>query len=72
MRATASGFCYHVGAIVAGFVAPVLSYIAISYNVGFGIAMLVGTVVGLISFIICLLLGPETKGQVFVSDVVAT
>ena len=72
VRATASGFCYHVGAIVAGFVAPVLSYIAISYNVGFGIAMLVGTMVGLISFVICLLLGPETKGQVFVSDVVVT
>jgi hypothetical protein len=50
----------------------VLSYIAISYNVGFGIAMLVGTMVGLISFVICLLLGPETKGQVFVSDVVVT
>jgi hypothetical protein len=32
--------------------------------------MLVGTTVGLISFIIALLLGPETKGQVFESDVV--
>ena len=38
----------------------------------FGIAMLVGTMVALISFVICLLLGPETKGQVFVSDVVVT
>jgi MFS transporter, SHS family, lactate transporter len=72
VRATAAGFCYHTGAIVAGFVAPVLTYIAVTYNVGFGVAMLVGTLVGLASFIVCLLLGPETKGQVFVSDVVVT
>ena len=31
--------------------------------------MLVGTTVGLVSFIISLLLGPETKGKEMVSDI---
>jgi MFS transporter, SHS family, lactate transporter len=70
VRATAAGFCYHQGAIFGGMVAPVLTYIAVNFHVGFGVAMMVGTTVGLISFIIAVLLGPETKGQVFHSDVV--
>lgn len=68
VRATAAGFCYHQGAIFGGFVAPVLTYIAVTYNVGFGVAMLVGTTFGLLSFIVALLLGPETKGTVLVAD----
>jgi MFS transporter, SHS family, lactate transporter len=68
VRATAAGFCYHQGAIFGGLVAPVLTYLAVTYNVGFGVAMMVGTTVGLVSFIIALLLGPETKGQVFDSE----
>jgi len=70
VRATAAGFCYHQGAIFGGFVAPILTYFAVNYNVGFGVAMMVGTTVGLISFIIAVLLGPETKGHVFESNVV--
>jgi SHS family lactate transporter-like MFS transporter len=70
VRATAAGFCYHQGAIFGGFVAPILTYFAVNYNVGLGVAMMVGTTVGLISFIIAVLLGPETKGQVFESNVV--
>src|SRR4051794_32903597 len=70
VRATAAGFCYHQGAIFGGLVAPVLTYLAVNYNVGFGVAMMVGTTVGLISFIIAVLLGPETKGHVFESNVV--
>ena len=68
VRATAAGFCYHQGAIFGGLVAPILSYIAAAYGVGFGISMLVGTVVGLISFCIALLFGPETKGKILVAD----
>ena len=45
-----------------------LTYIAVNYNVGFGVAMMIGTTVGLVSFIISLLLGPETKGKEMVSD----
>src|SRR6516162_4473876 len=68
VRSTASGFCYHQGAIWGGFVAPILSYFAISAGVGFGIPMLVGTVGGLIVFVITLLYGPETKGALLVPD----
>jgi MFS transporter, SHS family, lactate transporter len=70
VRATAAGFCYHQGAIFGGFVIPVLTFIAVNYDVGFGVAMMVGTAVGLISFIIAVLRGSETKGQVFESGVV--
>jgi SHS family lactate transporter-like MFS transporter len=68
VRATAAGFCYHQGAIFGGLVAPVLTYIAVNYNVGFGVAMMFGTTIGLVSFIISLLMGPETKGKEMVSD----
>jgi MFS transporter, SHS family, lactate transporter len=51
-------------------VAPVLTYFATNYQLGFGIPMLVGTVVGAISFVLALLVGPETKGKVLVPDLV--
>ncbi len=72
VRATASAFCYHQGAIFGGFVAPVLAYFAIEHGLGFAIPMLIGTTVGLLSVIAALLCGPETKGQVFQSDLVVT
>ena len=72
VRATAAGFCYHQGAIFGGLVAPVLSYIATAYGVGFGVSMLVGTMVGLVSFCLALLFGPETKGKVLVADLAVT
>jgi SHS family lactate transporter-like MFS transporter len=70
VRATASAFCYHQGAIFGGLVAPVLTYIAVTYDVGFGVSMLVGTVVGAVSPILALLVSPETKGKVLVPDLV--
>ena len=70
VRAAASAFCYHQGAIFGGLVAPVLTYFAINYNLGFGIPMLVGTVVGALSFVIALSFGPETKGKELVPDLV--
>ncbi|MBV9827364.1 MAG: MFS transporter [Alphaproteobacteria bacterium] len=69
IRATAAAFCYHIGAVTAGFVTPILTYFAVEYKMGFAQPMLIGTTVGLISFIIALLLGPETKGKVLISDV---
>jgi SHS family lactate transporter-like MFS transporter len=68
VRAAASAFCYHQGAIFGGLVAPTLTYFAINYHLGFGIPMLVGTVVGAVSFVFALLLGPETKGKELVPD----
>jgi SHS family lactate transporter-like MFS transporter len=68
VRATAAAFCYHQGAIFAGLGAPGLTYVAINMGYGFARPMLVLTSGGLISFIISLLLGPETKGKVLIAD----
>ncbi len=68
VRATAAAFCYHQGAIFGGLVAPVLAYFAINYNLGFAIPMMIGTVGGLVSFTLALLVGPETKGKVLTAD----
>ena len=68
VRATASGFVYHQGAIFGGFVAPVLSYFAIEQGLGFAIPMLVSTIVFLILVVIFVLMGPETKGKVLTAD----
>jgi MFS transporter, SHS family, lactate transporter len=68
VRATASAFCYHQGAILGGLVAPVLAYFATIYNMGYAIPMFVGTVVAAVSVVIALSLSPETKGKELVSD----
>jgi MFS transporter, SHS family, lactate transporter len=68
VRSTASGFSYNVGAVFAGFVPPVISYFAVELQLGFATPMLVGTVVGAASVATALLMSPETKGKVFVSD----
>jgi SHS family lactate transporter-like MFS transporter len=68
VRATASGFCYHQGAIFGGLTAPVLTYFAINLQLGFAIPMAIGTLGGLVSFIAALLLGPETRGKVLTAE----
>jgi MFS transporter, SHS family, lactate transporter len=70
VRATASGFCYHQGAIFGGLVGPILAYLAAVWQTGFAIPMLVGTVLGAVSFILATMLGPETKGKELVADLV--
>jgi SHS family lactate transporter-like MFS transporter len=70
IRATASAVAYHQGAIFGGLVAPILTYFAVDYHLGFAIPMLIGTTFGLIMVIISLLLSPETKGQDYTSDLV--
>jgi SHS family lactate transporter-like MFS transporter len=70
VRATASAFCYHQGAILGGLVAPVLAYFAINYNLGYAVPMAVGTIVAAVSVVIALSLSPETKGQELVADLV--
>ena len=72
VRATAAGFCYHQGAIWGGLVGPLLAAWAATLPNGFVIPMLVVTVLSEIVFIIALLLGPETKGMVMVSDITLT
>lgn len=68
IRATAQAFCYHTGAAVGGFVPPVLTYFAVERHMGFALPMLIGTVGGLISFVITLFFSPETKGKELRAD----
>jgi MFS transporter, SHS family, lactate transporter len=68
VRATASAFCYHQGAIFGGLVAPILAYFAVNFNLGYATPMLVGTVVAAASVVVSLLLSPETKGTVLVAE----
>ena len=69
VRATASGFCYHQGAIWAGFTGPILTYFAATQPMGFTIPMLVTTTGAAIIFVLTLLYSPETKGKVLVSEI---
>ena len=68
VRATASGFIYHQGAIWGGLVAPVLTYLAVQMNFGFAIPMMISTMFFLVIVVIAVLLGPETKGKHLTAD----
>ena len=70
IRATATAFCYHQGAIFGGLVPPLVTYFATSYDLGFTTPMLVGACVGAASWTLALVFGPETKGKVMVPDLV--
>jgi MFS transporter, SHS family, lactate transporter len=72
VRATASAFCFHQGAIWGGFVALVLSFFAVYFDLGFAISMMVGTCVRALSFACPLLFSPETRGKVPVADLQVT
>jgi MFS transporter, SHS family, lactate transporter len=69
VRATASGFCYHQGAIFGGLMGPLIAYFATTWDLGFALPMLIGTWAGLASFILAVLCGPETRGKEMVADV---
>jgi SHS family lactate transporter-like MFS transporter len=68
IRATATAFCFHQGAIWGGLVPPLLTYFATSYDIGFTIPMLIGACVGAVSWTLGLFFGPETKGKVMVAE----
>jgi len=70
VRATASGFCYHQGAIFGGLVGPFIAVFAIDWHLGFAIPMAIGTLGALVSFILALFFGPETRGKELVADLV--
>jgi SHS family lactate transporter-like MFS transporter len=70
VRATATGVCYHQGAIFGGLVGPLLAYFATDWHLGFAIPMMIGTLGGCLSIIASILLSPETRGKELVSDVV--
>ena len=68
IRASASGFVYHQGAIWGGFVAPVLTYFAVDKGMGFAVPMMWATIISLLFLVVGVYLGPETKGKVLVAD----
>ncbi len=68
IRATAAAFCYHMGRLPGGFVPPVPTYFAVERHMGFAVPMVIGTVGGLISFVITLFFSPETMGKTMVAD----
>ncbi|HWD57279.1 MAG TPA: MFS transporter [Stellaceae bacterium] len=68
VRATAAGFCYHQGAIWGGLCGPLLGAWAANAG-GFTVPMMITTVIALGVFVVALLMGPETKGQVMISDI---
>jgi len=68
VRATASGFVYHQGAIFGGLVAPVLAYVAATWQIGFAIPMLIGTTVSCVSLLLAMAVSPETRGKELVAD----
>jgi MFS transporter, SHS family, lactate transporter len=68
VRATASAFCYHQGAIWAGFAFPVLSYFAAGQPLGFTVPMLLSTIGAALVFVVTLLFSPETRGKELVAD----
>jgi SHS family lactate transporter-like MFS transporter len=70
IRGTATGFCYHVGAIPGAMVPPILTFFAITWHLGFAIPMLIGTLFGLANFILSVAVGPETRGTEMVPDLV--
>jgi len=72
IRASATAFSYHIGAIAGGVVPPLLTYFATnpSWKLGFAIPMLIGAMFGLVNFVVALFLGPETRGTEMVPDLV--
>jgi MFS transporter, SHS family, lactate transporter len=68
VRATASGFVYHQGAIWGGLIAPVLTYMAVQMNMGFAMPMMISTIFFLVIVVISVLLGPETRGKRLTAD----
>ena len=58
----------HEGAICGGLVPPI--FFAVNWSLGFAIPMLIGTMFGLINFVVALALGPETKDVEMVPDLV--
>ena len=68
VRATASGFVYHQGAIFGGFIAPLLSYFANELKMGYAMPMMLSTMFFSVLVVIFVLLGPETRGKHLTAD----
>jgi MFS transporter, SHS family, lactate transporter len=68
VRATASGFVYHQGAIFGGLTAPIITYFAVNWHSGFAMPMMIGTMVSALSVAAAVLCGPETRGKILTAE----
>jgi SHS family lactate transporter-like MFS transporter len=68
VRATASAFCYHQGAIFGGLVPLVVTWFAVDWGLGFAVPMMVCACGAIVCYIASLLAWPDTKGQEMVAD----
>lgn len=68
VRATATGFVYHQGAIFGGLMPPLLAWLANQQGLGYALPMLICTTVFAVLVVIFVLLGPETKGKEMSAD----
>ena len=68
VRATATGFVYHQGAIFGGLTLPIITYFAINWHMGFAIPMMIGTTLAALSVAGAVFLGPETRGKQLVAE----
>ena len=70
IRATATAFVYHQGAIFGGIAPPIITFFASHYNIGFVYPMLIGSLIGALSWVLGVAFSPETKGKILVADLV--
>jgi MFS transporter, SHS family, lactate transporter len=70
IRATASAFCYHQGAIFGGFVPLILTFLAEHFGTGLAEPTVIGTWIGCVAWAAATFYGPETKDKVLVPDLV--
>ena len=70
VRATASAFCYHQAAFIAGFVPLLLTLLASHFGTSLAVMMIAGTWLGSVVWAVAAFYGPETKGKVLVPDLV--
>ena len=68
VRATATGFVYHQGAIFGGLTLPIITYFAINWHTGFAIPMIIGTIFAAFSVAAAVFFGPETRGKQLVAE----
>jgi len=68
VRATASAFCYHQGAIFGGLVPLAVTWFAVDWGFGFALPMMICSAAAICCYIAALLAWPDTHGQEMTAD----
>jgi MFS transporter, SHS family, lactate transporter len=68
VRATASAFCYHQGAIWGGLVPLIVTWFAVDWGLGFALPMMICSAAAIVCYIAALLAYPDTHGQEMSAD----